>query len=503
MRRMSPPRSSVWLAVLAAGSLAIASCGDPVDSPTGLEQPERIAQSEDQSQVDGEELDARLRPNGVPYRNPGYTNATGRSGGASLTARALLNQDGTTDLEVTTGDLDGDPPPHDMTRLQVKYLTPAEEEEWTENHNRLGSGYVAESYDGLLRHGFLQAQANVRVPNASGKGARTGVVTVQERINLRPDLAVTGLSGPSEVIVNTAAAFVAGISELNGDLSATSNCVFYLNGNEVTRSVGVWVGEGDSVTCVAVIPFTAVGEHTVTVAVENVVPGDFDLSNNQKSVTVTVTERVYQLRGTASAAQRHWLYRSSDSDWYIHNEGRTTEASFYGVSRAAPVRFPAQLTMVQRSGGVLQDEASTEIGQAGDDPCATLLTTRSTVQVCRNSDGYGTFVNITRNGGYATYYTRHTHRETRRYCARYDWLGRCAAWGSDTIIYYHIHNNSYETVGWGGYTPLGYDYRFDVRIEDDFGQVFESGEVIVPLQGYSSHGYYQYWGKQGTVSFGS
>ena len=42
-------------------------------------------------------------PNSVKYRDTSLPNATGRSGGASIEARALLNRDLTTTIEITTG----------------------------------------------------------------------------------------------------------------------------------------------------------------------------------------------------------------------------------------------------------------------------------------------------------------------------------------------------------------------------------------------------------------
>src|SRR5215212_8884108 len=49
----------------------------------------------------------QLVPNGRRYQERGLKPAAGRSGSASLTARALLGKDGTTTVEMTTGGLDG------------------------------------------------------------------------------------------------------------------------------------------------------------------------------------------------------------------------------------------------------------------------------------------------------------------------------------------------------------------------------------------------------------
>src|SRR5437763_14317786 len=60
-------------------------------------------------------------PNAKHYRESGVGNATGRSGSAHMTARALLGKDGNTTLEVTTGVLDsGAIPPGSFAKVQFK-----------------------------------------------------------------------------------------------------------------------------------------------------------------------------------------------------------------------------------------------------------------------------------------------------------------------------------------------------------------------------------------------
>src|SRR5437867_5935651 len=46
---------------------------------------------------------ARSHPNSEKYRDSGFQPATGRSGSATVSTRALLDKAGTTDVEVTTG----------------------------------------------------------------------------------------------------------------------------------------------------------------------------------------------------------------------------------------------------------------------------------------------------------------------------------------------------------------------------------------------------------------
>src|SRR5438552_9857718 len=64
-----------------------------------------------------------LKPNSQKYQDNGLKNATGRSGVASLTGRALLGKDGNTFLELTTGDLDNPAAaPGKLSKVQLKLL---------------------------------------------------------------------------------------------------------------------------------------------------------------------------------------------------------------------------------------------------------------------------------------------------------------------------------------------------------------------------------------------
>src|SRR5919202_696334 len=65
----------------------------------------------------------QLVPNGRRYMERGLKPATGRSGSASLTARALLGKDGATTVEMTTGGLDGGGErPGSINKSQLKPL---------------------------------------------------------------------------------------------------------------------------------------------------------------------------------------------------------------------------------------------------------------------------------------------------------------------------------------------------------------------------------------------
>jgi hypothetical protein len=65
----------------------------------------------------------QLVPNSRRYKESGLKPASGRSGSASLTGRALLAKDGATTVELSTGQLDtSEPQPGNINKSQIKPL---------------------------------------------------------------------------------------------------------------------------------------------------------------------------------------------------------------------------------------------------------------------------------------------------------------------------------------------------------------------------------------------
>src|SRR5215216_2754712 len=65
----------------------------------------------------------QLIPNTRRYKESGLKPASGRSGSASLTGRALLGKDGVTTIEMSTGQLDtGETQPGNINKSQIKPL---------------------------------------------------------------------------------------------------------------------------------------------------------------------------------------------------------------------------------------------------------------------------------------------------------------------------------------------------------------------------------------------
>jgi len=226
------------------------------------------------------------------YRASGVGNATGRAGSATMTARALLGKDGNTFIEVTTGTLDSSAtPPGSFGKVQFKPFSSAGNALFAQNFTPLSgaAGYYSFVSPSLYRAEQVQLQGNI-----SGIDNRTDVVTVIETVKLRPDLTVEGLAFPSSAIVSQPVNIRANIAELNGDAAATTSCLLAIDGSNVDQANNVYVDAGGSITCAFAYAFSTTGSHTIQVTAANVVPADWDTSNNSASGTITITNPLAQ-----------------------------------------------------------------------------------------------------------------------------------------------------------------------------------------------------------------
>jgi hypothetical protein len=219
----------------------------------------------------------RFVSNSVKYRDAGQKPATGRSGSATLTALALLGSDGVTDLAVAAG------APGTLRKVQIKAFD-GDALLWTRNDNGPSGGSATYPLRGLKRGGRLQVQSNI----GGVDGNRTGVVTVDETIKLRPDLSVQAIDAPPSVRVAQPTVLAATIAELNGDVGARADCVLRVEGEVVDRARGIWVDAGDAVDCAFTHSFPTAGTVHISVAAEGVDPGDYLSGNNSRSATVIV-----------------------------------------------------------------------------------------------------------------------------------------------------------------------------------------------------------------------
>ena len=224
-------------------------------------------------------------PNALKYSDAGMKPATGRSGGAMLIAEALLGRDGTATLAVTSTGSDGVPMGR-LSHVQIKQFDPEGELQRTTNHQDISGSTAEFTLPTRIRGSTVQVQASVGGVDPQ----RTGVVTVIETIKLRPDVAVTGLTHLPQVARHAQSMIYMDIDELNGDVGARTTCVLEIDGLAVDQAMSLWVDAGRRVGCAFVHRFAELGTHSITVRVTDIVPGDYDVTNNVRSSSVVVVD---------------------------------------------------------------------------------------------------------------------------------------------------------------------------------------------------------------------
>ena len=298
--------------------------------------------------------------NARKYSDASQRPATGRAGSALAAMLALLAKDGSAVVEVVAGEewtgwarerTRHDDPYGDatMAKAQLKGFDPSGQLQFTRNFPGLNRPWASLPANGLLRGGRAQVQVNVQ----GADPARTGVVTIDAPVLLRPDLAVVGIQRPPRAMRNTAVPIVAVVRELNGDLGTWADCVLYVNGVEADRAYGIWVDAGGTVTCAMMHMFRTIGESTLEVRLENVGLGDYDTANNAGTTRIPVMfvrsdfyfdafaeDVTFSERSKYESTWRN-ASGSVGDEWSVEREasGRVQQSSLYAYMPRA-VSFP-------------------------------------------------------------------------------------------------------------------------------------------------------------------
>lgn len=263
-------------------------------------------------QVSGQQ--PRHVPNAIRYRDSGRKPATGRAGGATVTTRALLGNDGKTVLEVWAGG-QGGTGPGELWQVQVKKFDAEGVPRATEVEHPRGGRALALDFHDMQRGEPLQVQALVR----GVSGPRTGVVTVRDAVWRRPDLMVAGIDAPSRTWTHTPTFVTAVLRELNGDVGARTSCVLDVDGAPVDEAAAIWVDAGGAVSCAFAHTFDVPGERTIRVRLAGTDPYDADPANDPATATVLVVTEV-PLSYTAQADSGTYEYWRRSS-WYYKTGG--------------------------------------------------------------------------------------------------------------------------------------------------------------------------------------
>jgi hypothetical protein len=407
--------------------LALGACDDPITGPEARPRHDAVDDAGRPELVSG----------AVKYRNDGHQPATGRAGGASITTRALLDRHGVAKVEVYAGALGGSGGGW-LSKVQLKRFTLDGQHVSTENHVGLSTPDVVLPLLAVARNTPIQVQANVRGVAA----ARTGVVTVDDVVKLRPDLTVLGVTAPASAPIGAPVHVDAVVQEVNGDVGARASCVLDVNDTPVDSAPGIWVDAGGMVTCEFVHVFAEPGAHALRVRIAGAEPGDFDDANDDAETTIQLlaeqpfpswsaradsgTFRVWSEHSwdLPVGAGTHESWRSLSDRWGV------SQATYFSGYIYHRIAFPAQplteVSLSQATGGTTVHAATwpalaaedSSISSASSSWCVQRSSTGEVVtqlSVCTFRNAYAgpetwyTYVRYNWNAGDVTYHSLESH----------------------------------------------------------------------------------------------
>jgi gamma-glutamyltranspeptidase/glutathione hydrolase len=190
--------------------------------------------------------------------------------GYSLQAQALLSPSGT-DLVLT---VTGPASPAVLEKVQVKARPAGAQGADTQNFFDVASpdGVATLRLTGLERGERLEIRVHVKDGPQHNLEAETTVLR-------RPDLTVTGIDVPADVVRTRAFDVTATIAEVGGDVGADAHVTLF-DGPVALAEGTVTVGAGSTSVASFRVALTRPREHTLSVAVTNVSPAEWDVAPN-------------------------------------------------------------------------------------------------------------------------------------------------------------------------------------------------------------------------------
>lgn len=420
-----------------------------------------------------------LIPNSVKYSDTGAKPVKGRSGSASIEARALLGMDGATTIEVTTGSFESSVAgPGSIDRLQIKQDFTSENA-ITANVNTSGS-FVSVPVTGLVWREPVQLQAHVSGVDPN----RTDVVTVTETVKRRPNLMVEPRVAPHAVVGLPYSANVV-IWERNGELGARATCVMRDNGVEVDRAEGIWIDAGSRVVCHMLHTFTSAGVHNVEFALIDQSPADWDERNNVARIALPVYATAEQMTRWSAYTQeetRQMRFSSSSSSPTEYSGGNDDQTdisqftSFNAVIEGAFDFMNLRASFFERTDGgtMIYEDAAPQFFPPWPEPNGCKFSDRRSAYTTICSNNGLTSIQYFRGSGKAIYIS-----EGWQY-----WL-----WDGEWQGFHYVMNMSYQQNWMNSY---GDTIALEFRVSDG-NKLWEAAPVIplnVDTQESASSGCY-------------
>ncbi len=414
----------------------------------------------------------KFHPNSEKYSDVGAKPATGRSGSASLESRALLDKEGTTLVEATTGSLETGTAPGQIRKMQVKVFGSTGKLQFTENAGGTGGGAWSAQYPGLGRNQVVQLQANV----GGIDGNRNDVVTVSTQVKRRPDIAVDAVTAPAKALAGALVNVVATVSEKNGDVGARATCMLSVDGASVLdQADGIWVDAGHTVSCAFQTRFSVIGRHDLTVYATSVMPADWDLSNNAATTTIEILSPETPMNYSAGFSssdydyKSHYRYSNADGTYLDEkSETGTRRSRALSVSSWTTTEsfvFPMKVRTAAASGGATAFDITNDF--------AYQINASWTGADCSNLFQDGLFIGVCN-------YTGGTTPRSQVDVSSYD--GRVTYFGSGYFQSYGMTGYAYNyssdvSRGFGGY-PVGSSVSAVVELTDARGKMFVARPTI-------------------------
>ena len=500
-------RSALFVGALA---LAASACSSDVTSPSKL-SPSRSGRSSV-----GTNQGSPFHPNSVKYSDAASHPATGRSGSASIIARALLAKNGTTLIEASTGGaLDvTTPPPGTITKVQLKSINAAGDALRTVNFNGLSAGgYWSTTTSQLGHNAPIQIQTNV----GGIDGKRNDVVTVKAVVKKRPDLTVTSVTNPATAAPNTDVSISALVSEINGDVGATANCLLFIDGTQADQVLGMWVDGGSAVSCAFTHNFPTAGTYALEVRATNVVPADWDLANNSATGSIKIVDPIVNMWWNASASHYdqgnsfngseyyndcyyYYYYCSGSSGVVGWNNSYSNSQAYFNAqgSSQSGGQWPMDVNFSGTTDGGALMQMHGQAGYAGMSGCWYMYDNATSTQgnVCQY--GNTTYANFQRYAGKSTYYSYQSGvnwSQNPVYCYYYDQYGYYYYYVCGYNYYespYSWSSNYEYTNGSGPQFNVGSQVSVDLTMTDANGQKFVAGGSF-PVNTYYNPYDYSYY----------